>query len=316
LSVASWQSRWLEWLLRLRRRRIDVDCDIGALRSEFEALDEKEFRPDPRARRTPVDADGVPCEWLEMPESRPERLLLYLHGGGFVVRTPNLHARYVARICRALGARALIVDYRLAPEHPFPAGIDDCHAAYRWTLAQGVAPGSIVIAGDSAGGNLTLVTLQKILAAGEPPPACAIALSPAVDLTMGSKSFIANERSDAIFTLSTVLALRGLYVAPRFLAMPEVSPLFGDLAGLPPLLLQAGGREMLRDDSIRFAEATRAAGGDVECEVWPGMQHVFPLLQFLPESARAIDSVVRFIHGRTGWAPATDEAGANQLCAA
>ena len=251
-----------------------------------------------------------------MPQSRPERVLLYLHGGGFSLRTPNLHARYVARVCRALGTKALIVDYRLAPEHPFPAAIEDSHAAYRWVLEQGIASRNLVIAGDSAGGNLVLVTLQRIIAAREPLPACGFALSPAVDLTMGSASYVANERSDAIFTLASVLALRRQYVAPQLLATPEVSPLFGDLAGLPPLLLQAGSREMLLDDSIRFGAAARAAGSEVECEVWPGMQHVFPLLQFLPESAGAIESIARFVCRRTGWDLATDEAATTQLCTA
>jgi acetyl esterase/lipase len=306
----------VECLLRVNRRLVGQQADVLALRARLAAVDRRKFRVDPAARRTPASADGIPCEWLTMPESRPERVLLYLHGGGFALRTPNLHARYVARICRALGTRALIVDYRLAPEHPFPAAIEDCHAAYQWLLAQGIEPRHLVIAGDSAGGNLTLVTLQRILAAGEPLPACGFVLSPAVDLTMGSESYVANERADAIFTLASVLALRRQYVEPRLLTSPAVSPLFGELAGMPPLLLQAGSREMLRDDSVRFAAAARAAGIDVECEVWLGMQHVFPLLQFLPESARSIDTVARFVCGRTGWNAATADSAVPHLRAA
>lgn len=309
----SWQARWVELLLRMRRRRIRTDTDIAVLRGDVEALDRKEFHPDPTARRTPCIANGVSCEWLEVPESRPDQVLFYLHGGGYALRTPNLHARYVARVCRALGARALIVDYRLAPEHPYPAAVEDSHAAYRWLLGQGVASHEVVIAGDSAGGNLTLVTLQRIKSAQDPLPACAIALSPAVDLTMGSESFVANERADAIFTLATMLALRAHYVTSDLLTVPDVSPLFGDLAGLPPLLLQAGAREMLRDDSIRFAEAARSAGVEVECEIWPGMQHVFPLLQFLPESASAIDSLVRFVNRRAGWSLSADHASSSTI---
>jgi acetyl esterase/lipase len=316
VNTASWQGRWVECLLRVHRRLAGRQADVLALRTRMDAVDRSRFRVDPAARRTPASADGIPCEWLTMPESRPERVLLYLHGGGFALRTPNLHARYVARVCRALGARALIVDYRLAPEHPFPAAIEDCHAAYRWLLAQGVEPRNFVIAGDSAGGNLTLVTLQRIRAAGEPLPACAFVLSPATDLTMGSESYVANERADAIFTLAGVLALRREYVEPRLLAAPAVSPLFGDLAGMPPLLLQAGSREMLRDDAVRFAAAAREARVDIECEVWPGMQHVFPLLKFLPESARSIDAVARFVFGRTGWNAAAAQDMTTQLRAA
>ncbi len=227
--------------------------------------------------------------------------MLYLHGGGFALRFPNLHARFAARIARAIGSRALLVDYRLAPEHPFPAGVDDCLAAYRWLLAQGVAPRNVVIAGDSAGANLTLVTLLGAKARGVPAPACGFVVSPPVDLTMSSPSLFENERSDAIFRLATLLMLRGRYVGAERLLDPMVSPLFGDLAGLPPLLLQAGTREMLRDDAVRFAERARAAGVDVELELWHGMQHCFQALSFLPESGRAIASIARFVLRCTSW---------------
>ena len=162
----SWQARWVEVLLRVMvKRRMPPDVDLTALRRHYEEVDRDKFRVPPDAVRTPVDAGGVHCEWLDVPQSRPERVLLYLHGGGFALRLPNLYARFAARVGRALGARALLVDYRLAPEHPFPAAVDDCLAAYRWLLGQGVAPRNIVIAGDSAGGNLTLVTLLGAKAA-------------------------------------------------------------------------------------------------------------------------------------------------------
>ena len=301
----SWQARWVELLLRVTvKRRMAPDVDLAALRRHYEEVDDRKFRVPPDARRTAVDAAGVRCEWLDVPQSRPERVLLYLHGGGFVVRLPNLYARFAARVGRALGARVLLVDYRLAPEHPFPAAVDDCLATYRWLLGQGVSARNIVIAGDSAGGNLTLVTLLGAKAAGLPPPACAFVLSPPVDLTVASPSFVANERSDAMFRLATLILLRGRYVGAERLLDPLVSPLFGDLAGLPPLLLQAGTREVLRDDAVRFAERARSAGVEVELELWHDMQHCFQLLQFLPESGRAIQSIERFVARHTGWSPA------------
>jgi monoterpene epsilon-lactone hydrolase len=298
----SLRARLVEMLLRVQvKRPLPPDSDLRALGRHYEALDQRKFVLPPDVRRTPVSTGSVRCEWVDVPVSRPERVLLYLHGGGYVVRFPNLHARFAARVARKLCCRALMVDYRLAPEHPYPAAVDDCLEAYRWLLAQGVAARDVVIAGDSAGGNATLVTLLRAKAAGDPLPGCAVALSPAVDCTFSSPSLVENERSDALFRLATLLLLRATYCAPERMLDPFVSPLYGDLAGLPPILLQAGSREMLRDDSVRFAERARVAGVDVELELWNGMQHCFQLLQFLPESTRAIDAFVGFVRRHTGW---------------
>lgn len=296
----SWRARWIELLLRVTvKRRMAPDVDLAALRDHYQAFDRRRFATPIDAQRTPVNCAGVPCEWLELPTSQPGRVVLYLHGGGFALRLPNLYARFAARLARALDARVLLVDYRLAPEHPFPAGVDDCLAAYRWLLDQGIAAHDIVIAGDSAGANLALATLLGAKAAGVAPPACAFVISPPVDLTLASPSFVANERSDALFRLATLVLLRGRYVGADRLLDPLVSPLFGDLAGLPPLLLQAGTREMLRDDAVRFAERARSAGVPVDLELWHGMQHCFQLLSFLPESARAIEAIARFVRHHT-----------------
>ena len=301
-SSISWQARWVELLLRTTvKRRVPPDVDLVALRNHYEEIDQRKFSVPSDVKRVPVDAGGVRGEWVDVPESQSDRVLLYLHGGGFALRFPNMHARFSARACGAIGARTLLVDYRLAPEHPFPAAVDDCLASYRWLLAQGVAPRNIVIAGDSAGANLTLVTLLGAKVIGAPLPACAFVVSPPVDLTMSSTSVIENERSDAVFRLATLLLLRGRYVSADRLLDARVSPLFGDLAGLPPLLLQAGTRELLRDESVRFAERARAAGVDVELELWHGMQHCFQILPFLPESGRAIESIARFVARYTSW---------------
>jgi epsilon-lactone hydrolase len=300
--AVSWRARWAELLLRLSvKRRMPPDVDLVALRQHYQEIDLGRFRTPPDVVRTPVDAGGVPCEWVEVPSTRPERVLLYIHGGGFALRLPNLYARFAARIGRLLGARVLLVDYRLTPEHPFPAGLDDCLAVYRWLLGRGFAAHNIVIAGDSAGANLTLATLLGAKAAGVSAPACAFVISPPVDLTMASPSFVRNEHSDALFRIATLMLLRDRYVGAERLLDPLVSPLFGDLAGLPPLLLQAGTREMLHDDAVRFAERARGAGVQVELELWHGMQHCFQLLQFLPESGRAVEAMARFVMQHTGW---------------
>jgi acetyl esterase/lipase len=297
----NWRRWWLHATLRLTAKRMRVvDADVATLRAQQAAFDARFGRLDPEARQSPVDCDGAAAEWIDVPESRPDRVLLYLHGGAFMFRFPRTHPGMAARWCRRLGARALMVDYRLAPEHRFPAAPDDCHRAYRWLLAQGVDPRCIAIAGDSAGGNLALVTLHRIKAAGEPMPACAVLLSPAVDFTLSSKSLVTNERRDPIFALSALVALRGLYASPQHYLDPSVSPLYADYSGFPPLLFQAGDLEVLRDESMRAAERAHAAGVQVELEIWKDMAHVFQALP-LPQAGAATRSIVRFIRRHTGW---------------
>lgn len=300
----SWHSRALNALLRLMTRgALNHGSDVIALRQRYEEIDARHFPCPDWVRREPVSHDGVDAEWVRVPESREERVLLYLHGGSFAYRFPNTHASFAARLCRRLGARALIPNYRLAPEHPFPAAPEDCHAAYRSLLKEGAAPANIALIGDSAGGTLTLVTLHRARAAGEPRPACAVLLSPGVDCTMTSASFVDNADRDPMLKLSNLLVLRGHYCPdPLLLTHPEVSPLFGDFAGLPPLLIQTGSTELLRDEAIRAAEKARAAGVDVELELWPETPHSFQIVSFLPEAVQAEEHIVRFIAARTGWA--------------
>ncbi len=293
--------RWLHGWLRLAVKRIPIlGADIARLRAINLAWDTRLARRMPDVRQTPVDGDGFRGEWLEVPGSRPERVLLYLHGGAFMFRFPQVHAALVARLCRRLGARALMVDYRLAPESPYPAAPDDCHAAYRWLLAAGQSPGRIVVGGDSAGGSLTLVTLQRIRDYGEPGPACGVLLSPVVDFTLSSRSLVTNERSDPMFRLAGLVAMRGYYTSPDHYLDPGVSPLFAEFAGLPPLLFQVGGTEMLLDESVRAAARAVAAGVAVELEIWEHMAHVFQALP-LPQAAAALDHLAAFVARHTGW---------------
>ncbi len=302
----SLRSQALNALLRMTLGRpLTDDDDVMALRRRYETLDARQFKLALPLERSPTATGGVPGEWVAAPESRIERVVLYFHGGSFAFRFPNAHASLAGRICRPLRARALLPDYRLAPEHPFPAAVEDCHAAYRGLLAQGIDPRNIVLAGDSAGGNLALVTLLRARAAGEPLPSCAVLLSPALDCTMGSPSMAAFDGRDPMIRLASLLVLRRLYVpSPHQYTEPEVSPLFADFRGLPPLLFQAGTTELLRDEATRAADKAFAAGVDVELELWPGVAHVFQLAGFLPEARRAIDHIVRFVRMRTGWGDA------------
>jgi acetyl esterase/lipase len=203
----------------------------------------------------------------------------------------------VGHLCLAAGCRALAVDYRLAPEHPFPAALEDCLGAYRWLLKGVSLPRNLVIAGDSAGGNLTLATLLSLRDAGDPLPTAAVCLSPATDLEGTGESFWT--KRDPVQTPGFVLAMVRHYANGLDLRTPLVSPHYADLRGLPPLLIHAGGDEMLLSDATRLADKARAAGVEVNLEVWPRMWHVWHLLApSLPEARQAIDAICAFVRGR------------------
>ncbi|MCC6193514.1 MAG: alpha/beta hydrolase [Burkholderiales bacterium] len=295
--------RWLLFvMLRATAKRLRLaGRDIASLRAEQAALDRRLSR-DPLPVRTVPDAmSEVAAQWLEPADCRPGRAILFLHGGAFAFRFPHTHAAMVAPWCDALRARALMVDYRLAPEHPFPAAADDCHAAYRWLLDHGYRARDIVLAGDSAGANLALATLHSLKRACMPMPACAVLLSPVVDLTMSGATFATHGRRDPVFTLATLIALRNLYVKPQQMLDERASPLFGDFRGLPPLLFQTGSEELLLDDSLRAAARAHAAGVAVELEVWEHMAHVFQATHTLPQAAAAAERIVSFAARHTGW---------------
>ncbi len=292
---------WLHGMLRLIARRTSfIDADIDAMRAYQDKWDRRFGVSDGRQVYTPVRAAGFAGGWLDLPESRPSRVILYLHGGAFLFRWPRIHAHMVESWCQRLQARALMVDYRLAPEFPFPVAADDCLDAYRWLRQQGHPAREIVIAGDSAGANLALVTLQRLSARAETPPACAVLLSPGVDFTLSSRSLLTNGSRDPMFSLAGLVALRGYYAQPERYTDPGVSPLFGDFNGLPPLLFQVGGREVLLDESTRAAERAHAAGIPVELEIWERLGHVFQALP-LPQAAAAADHIARFVATHTGW---------------
>jgi acetyl esterase/lipase len=202
---------------------------------------------------------------------------------------------HVAKFVKATGIGALLYDYRLAPEHPFPAGMQDTLTAYRWLLEQGVQSDKIVIVGESAGGGLCLASLLAIRAENLPLPAAGVALSPWTDLTCSGESYRTNALKD-ISTLGSWDIWSGYYVGPNDPKHPWISPLFGDLQGLPPILIQVGDHEILLDDSVRFAEKARAAGVAMDLHVWEGMVHCFPLLApMFPEATRAWEETIDYI---------------------
>ena len=249
-----------------------------------------------------VPAPERPAEWLEPPGVRADTVLLYLHGGGYVIGSPRSHRHLAAAIARAAGTRALVLDYRLAPEHPFPAALDDAIAAYQWLRGQGIAPGRIVVAGDSAGGGLTVATLLALRDRGLPRPAAGVCISPWVDLTCSGKSYATKAASDPIVAHDTITALAEAYVGTSGdRKAPLASPLHADLRHLPPLLVQVGSEEVLLDDALGLGARARAAGVDATVEEWPAMIHVWHwFLPMLDEAEQAVAVIGKFIRARIG----------------
>jgi acetyl esterase/lipase len=295
--MKSWQAILLNGFLRVFVKHRSVK-DLKRLRA-------KTVRSDSRKYKIPNDVTvkkqvigQVPCQWITTPVSEPSRVILYLHGGAFCLKFPKAHILFISRLCRQARYRALYVDYRLAPEHPFPAAPDDCFMVYQWLLENGTDPMRIVIAGDSAGGNLALATLVRIKDAGIQQPACAVMFSPATDMTLRGASFVENKRSDAMFTLGNLMVFRLAYMGDTRPDNPLFSPLYADFDGLPPMFFQVSRGELLRDSSVIAAQQAKAAGVDVVLDMHDGMPHCFGLFGFLPESEKSVTNAVHFIQSR------------------
>ncbi len=248
---------------------------------------------------TPVTAAGVNGDLVTSTVSRPDRHVLYLHGGGYVTGSPALYRHFTWRVASATRARVLSLDYRLAPEHPFPAALEDAVAAYQWLLATGMSPHRIAVIGDSAGGGLALAMLLKLRDDRQPLPAAAVVLSPWTDLAMTGASLSLNARSDPMFNVEDPQCFATQYLAGADPHNPYASPLYGDPTGLPPTLIHVGSDEILYDDALRMAERMRGAGCDVTFEAWSRMPHVWHLFApLLPEARHAIARIGAFVERR------------------
>jgi len=284
----------------LRARPVLTGLCIEEHRAAFVAL-ASQFRPAEDVRREPVDAGGVPAEWITTPESVRGRVIYYLHGGGYVVGSIDTHCELISRLSRAARARAFAIDYRLAPEDPFPAAVEDATRAYHWLLSTGVDPARLVIAGDSAGGGLTVAALVALRDAGDPLPAAAVCLSPWVDLEGLGESVTTKADADPMLQREFLLEAAKAYLGGVHPRTPLAAPLYADPSGLPPLLIQVGTAETLLDDSTRLADRAKAAGVDVTLERWDEMIHVWQFCAaLLPEGQQAIDRIGEFIQERTG----------------
>ncbi len=246
-----------------------------------------------------VTAGGVPAHWLAAPGTDAGRVLLFLHGGGYELGSVRSDGELAARLGRASGMRVLFPEYRLAPEHPFPAAIDDVLAAWRWLrTGQGLNAPSLAVAGDSAGGGLAVALLVATRDAGEVLPAAAVLMSPTVDLTSSGASMTERADQDPISTPAMLRQFAADYLAGADPKTPLASPLFASLSGLPPLLIQVGTADLLLSDSERLATAAAQAGVDVALEIGEGLPHVYQLLLGTPEAAEATEQTGTFLRAR------------------
>jgi acetyl esterase/lipase len=293
--MASPQFEKLVEIIRSNKRP-PGDHPVEKLRA---GMEKTSLPPGDDVTAVPVDAGGVPAEWVETPGADPSRVVLYLHGGGFVMGSPLTHRKLAGDISRASGARVLLLDYRLAPEHPSPAATDDGVLAYRWLLEQGIEPGSIAVAGDSAGGGLAVAVLLALRDAGDPMPAAAVCISPWVDMTGEAESITTRAERDPMVGTGDLARFTGWYLAGA--DQRDSSPVYADLQGLPPLLIHVGDEEILLDDSVLLAERATTAGVDATLEVWPEMFHVWHVFAGrVPESTAAVERVGAFLRSQLG----------------
>lgn len=244
----------------------------------------------------PVDANGVRAEWTSTPDADASGAILYLHGGGYVIGSLDSHRHLAAEAGRAAGVRTLAVDYRLAPEHPFPAAVQDAVAAYRFLLDSGIASNRIALAGDSAGGGLVVGALLAIREAGLKLPGCGWCISPWVDMEALGHSFVDRAETDPTVQKATIQMMAQWYLGGADPRHPHAAPLYGDLRGLPPLLIQVGAVETLLDDSISLARRAGIADVTVALQIWPEMIHVWPLyFPVLKAGRRAISAGGDFV---------------------
>jgi len=248
----------------------------------------------------PVQVGSIAAEWIVPPEAASDRVILYLHGGGYVMGSIATHRATIARIARASKARALALEYRLAPEHKFPAAVEDSVAAYKWLIAQGYKPGKIVIAGDSAGGGLTLATLLSIRDSKLPMAAAGVAISPWADLEGTGDSFKTRAHRDPMVGSGNLGGMAKHYIGEQDPKHPLASPIHADYHSIAPLLIQVGDAETLLDDSNRVASRAKEHGVTVELEVWDDMIHVWhAFAKILPEGQQAIDKIGKFVLAHT-----------------
>jgi epsilon-lactone hydrolase len=293
------QAELLRFALRLLKRSKGLRwLPVATVRRRLKPIERFVPRPPADTQTTVIDGSGVNAVRVVVREARSDRCVLYFHGGAYAVGTATLVQDFTWRIGAAARACVLYFDYRLAPEHPFPAALEDAVTVYRWLVREFDAR-RIALVGDSAGGGLLLATLYKLREESLPLPAAAVAVSPWTDLALTGPSLKLNAAADPMLNVAGLPALAGGYLGAVDPRNHFASPLYGDPSGLPPTLIHVGSDEILRDDAVRMAEKLRAAGCEVEIEVWPRMPHAWHLYaRILPEGRQAIERIGTFLQQR------------------
>jgi acetyl esterase/lipase len=286
----------IQRIMRDFKNAMLLDVPLETRRQRLDAVARRGIRVPRGVSARTVAAGPVPGEWIEPETAEPGRGILYLHGGGYVIGSPTTHRGLAGHLAIASRARVLLIDYRLAPEHPFPAALEDARAAYRFLLDQGFDPRRIAIGGDSAGGGLTLATALSLRDSGTPLPAALFLISPWTDQTFSGDSVQSRAGRDPLLQPYSSDWMVETYAGSYPLTHPYISPLFADLRGLPPTFIQVGSEEILFDDSARLEAKLKEAGAPVELEVWEGMWHVFQaFVPYVPEAQEAILHIGSFI---------------------
>lgn len=281
---------------QLKPEVIDENTSIEKLRQDTDEMATRLIKKIEGVTYNQAEYSDLYAEWVDLENAPQDKVVLYFHGGGFVMGNAKSHRNIVGNFVKNLGVKALVFDYHLAPEHPAPAAVFDGVAMYTWLLGQGYKAENIAFAGDSAGAGIELATMIKCKDDGLPMPAACAAFSPCTDMTISGESHKTRAKADPCTPEGMTETYLGYYVGQGDPKHPYASPLFADLQGLPPIIIQVGNDETLRDDSIRFAEKAKQAGVEVKIKVWKGMFHCFPLLApMFPEATEALNETCSFL---------------------
>ncbi|MFP6809098.1 MAG: alpha/beta hydrolase [Pseudomonadales bacterium] len=296
------RAKFISFMIRrtMKGQFDDIRDDIEGFRNRMAGADGMASKIPSEVSIEKVVVAGINCEWVCYDGSDAHRVLMYLHGGGYVFGGLDSHRDIAWRLSQESGMKVLNVDYRLAPENLFPAALDDATACYRWLLDEGYKASQIAIGGDSAGGGLTLATMVHLKSLGVELPAGAILISPWLDLTASGDSVTSNDKADPMLSGGALKSFADMYLGKLDKKAPLASPLFADLSNLPAMLIHVGSTEVLLSDSTRLVEKTKEAGGDAVLEIWPKMPHVFQVFAArIPEGKEAIKKFGEFLKNRT-----------------
>lgn len=291
----------MQYIMRDVKEAFLGDLPVVERRLKINAAADRAIRLPRGVNSNSIFANGVPANWIEPDSTIPGHAILYLHGGGYIIGSPSTHRGLAGNLALASNSRLLLIDYRLAPENPFPAALEDALAGYAWLQENGFSPENIAVAGDSAGGGLALATSLALRDDGKDLPAALALLSPWTDLTFSGDSITARAKRDPFLRLEDQDWMVQSYSGGKPLTHPYISPLFANLKGLPPTLIQVGTEEILYDDSFRLEKEARKAGVDVTLESWQGMWHVFQgFAPYVPESKQALSHLGAFLKNHMG----------------